>query len=239
MGGFDLTRNPFDEEQHRDPVVLAVDITDRSKGTFCVTLQDIPDGKLKSLRFALAFAYATQGELVGIRDEVARAWESNPDQVAGLIEKALSQGKASIASADAHAEALSLVTHAQRDLVQWGVCDHQADDFRFPKKAGEEPSATPFQPIELEHPGQKVIGANHRMLTLYAKLGILERLCTAVLNYQDGKLLQAEAEWARVEKSREDAKAQKKKEESQRQSKNSSTPNTPASSPAPNESPSQ
>jgi hypothetical protein len=239
MGGFDLSRNPFDEEQHQDPVVLAVDITDRKKGTFSVTLQDIPDGKLKSLRVALVFAYTTQAELLGIRDEVAKTWESSIDQVGGLIEKALRQGKASIASAEAHAEAISLVANAQRDLVQWGVCDHVAENFRFPKKQGEEPSGTPFEAIELDHPGYKLQGANRRMLTLYTKLGILERLCTAVLNYQDGKLLQAEAEWARVEKARAEAEAEAKKKKEASQGQSSITLNTPENSPAPNALPSQ
>jgi hypothetical protein len=236
MGGFDLTRNPFDEEQHRDKVVLAVDIADRNKGTFSVVIQDIPDGKLKSLRFALASAYATQGELMGVRDEVAKVWESNPDQVSSYLDRALQQGKATIASAEAQAEALTLLTLAQRDIVQWGVCDHEPEDFRFPKKAGEEPSGTPFQPVELPHSGEKIIGANHRMLVMYTKMGILERLCLAVLNYQDGKLLQAEAEWKRAEALREQAKAEAKKKKEESQKPSSSTPSTPESSPAPNES---
>lgn len=237
MGGYELTRNPFDEDQHQDPVVLAVDITDRSKGTFSVTLQDIPDGKLKTLRFALAYAYNTQGAVMGIQEEVAKAWELGPNEASSHIAKALSLGKASIASADSMAEAIALVTNAQRDLVMWGICDHKAEDFLFPKSAGAEPSATPFESSPLPWADEPLVGCNKRMLQLYTKIGLLDRLATAVLNYQDCRLVQAEAEWARIEKAREEAK--KKKALEAKQPPSLTTPSTPMNSPALNESPSQ
>lgn len=224
MSGFDLTRDPNDEDQHQDEVALAVDISDRKKGTFRVTYQDIPFGKLKAQRTALAAAWSALGGVMGVGSDLLKAFEEGQDPRA-KVEKALAIGKANIEKSPAIVEATGLIEEAQRELLRWGIAGHQAEDFRYPKAKGEAPSATPFEGTPLPWEKEPLVGPNERMIRLYERCGLLERLSSAVLAYQDGRLLPASEEWARFEEKKKEAE-QKKKEPA------SPTQSTPETSPA-------
>lgn len=202
----ELDFDPLTSEPREKERPVPVRNNDPSKGTIRVTLRDIPRGRYNALMSAHQTAVGA----------FANVFNTSAEQAEKLIEGAssldevLAVATIEILNVKKMGHAWQLLHMARAELVRWGVCGHQADDFMFPKAAGESPSPTPFEDVKETWEGELYALANNRMISLYShpRVGILGNLAAAVRAFNEDKWKTPEQIWG--EEKKDDATQKKK-----------------------------
>lgn len=205
----ELDFDPLSSESREKELPVPVRESDPSRGVVHVTIRDIPRGRYFALSSAHQSAVRVFSAVLDTSTEDAEKLLQGTSDLDGLLAVATAE----VVHSAQMARAWQLLHLARKEMVRWGICDHRASDFRFPK-AGEEITDTPFEAVTEQWEGMSYRLASPRMIGMYShpRVGLLGYLAGAVKDFNEDKWKTPEQRWEAYQKAGEAKKSPPKPE---------------------------